>query len=51
VAGCCEHGNGHLGFIKGGEFHDPLAIVNFTEYNMTVRNIFGLVTANFARDI
>jgi hypothetical protein len=25
VAGSCEHGNEHLGFIKGGEFSDQLS--------------------------
>jgi hypothetical protein len=24
VVGCCEHGNGHLGSIKFGEFLDEL---------------------------
>jgi len=25
VAGCCEHGNEHLGSIKGGKFFDYLS--------------------------
>jgi hypothetical protein len=25
VASCCEHGNGHSGFIKGREFFDQIS--------------------------
>jgi hypothetical protein len=30
VEGCCEHGNEHLGSIKGGEYPDQLSDVGFS---------------------
>jgi len=34
VAGCCEHGNEHLGFVKYGEFLEYFSIINLSRNSL-----------------